>query len=267
MAILLFSAAFPVQAGILGADDTIIEKTEYGEIDWVSGIIRAKGAVEEAPGDATTNVAVKKLKILRMAKMNAMRNIIEGMKSIRVDAGSTIGNYMEGSDYIRKKMHAIVRKAKIVEKNDISDGGIEIGIELPLKGLLMETMIQNSSDVEISISGEELYTGLVVDATGLDINPALSPKIVDENGREIFGASYAKRGALLAKGLVAYSSKVSYAETDSRVADNPLIVRGLRKSGIHGTNVVISREDGAKIKNTDSNLNWLTECRVIIVID
>jgi len=265
--ILLLGMALPAQTDELGTDDTLVEITGFGETDWVSGTIRARGVVEEGVSGNTTNVAVNKLKTLRKAKIKAMRNAIEAMKSIRIDAGATIGNYMEGSEYIRKKMHGIMKKSRIVEKKELSQGGIEVEIELPIQGLLMETMVQYSGDIEISTSGEELYTGLIVDTTGLNVNPALSPRIINENGREIFSASYAERSIMLSEGLVGYSSNVSFAEVDSRVADDPLVVNALRRSGTQGTDIVISREDAAKILAKGSNLSWLKECRVIIIID
>lgn len=265
--VFLLTLSSSVMADLFGSEDLVIQKTDTGEIDWVKGVIRSKGTVSESSPDNTNNSAVKSMKTLRQAKVNAMRNIVETMKSVRVDSGSTIGNYMAGSDYIRKRVHEVVKKAKITEKDELSEGGMEVEIELPLKGLLTETMIQSSSDVELPTGGEELYTGLVIDATGLDLNPALSPKILNEYGKEVFGSSFAKRQALLNKGLVAYSSKVSFAEASGRVADKPLIIRAIRKSGMNGSNVVISAEDAAKVRNPSSNQGWLAECRVIIVTD
>ena len=266
-ALFFLSLSHRAEANIFGTEDLVIQETETGQIDWVKGVVRSKGAVNEDVPDNTNNVAVKKMKTLRQAKIDAMRNMIETIKLIKVDSSSTVGNYMEGSSFIRKRMHSIVKRARIVDKNPLSEGGMEVEIELPLKGLLTETMIQSSSDVEITKSGEELYTGLIVDAKGLDINPALSPKILNEHGREVFSASIVKRDTLLNKGLVSYSSKISFAETNSRIGDKPLIIRALRKSGINGTSVVISLADAAKVRNPSINLTWLTECRVIIVID
>ncbi|MDH3973528.1 MAG: hypothetical protein OEV42_04530 [Deltaproteobacteria bacterium] len=263
----LLPLSYAAKANASGAEDHFIQETERGQIDWVKGVVRSKGATYESATDNSANVAVKKMKTLRLAKIEAMRNIIETMKSIRVDSSSTIGNYMEGSSYIRKKMHEIVRAAKVIEKNPLDDGGMEITIELPLKGLLMETMIQGGSDVKLPARGEELYTGLIIDARGLELKPALSPKVLNEYGRAVFSTSVVKRGALLSRGLVAYSSKVEYAERSSRVADRPLLIRALRKSGLNGVNLVISREDEAKIKDPSSNMSWLAECRVILLID
>lgn len=266
-AIFVLSLSPLAMAGFFSSEDIIIQQTETGQIDWVKGVIRSKGAVYETLGDTAKNKAVENMKTLRQAKIEAMRNMIETMKTIRVDSSSTIGQQMEESGYVRKRMHEVVKKAKIVDKSHLSGGGIEIEIELPLKGFLTEIMIQSSSKVDISTGGELLYTGLIIDAGGINLNPALSPKILSDSGKEVFSADIVKRGALIASGLVGYSSDISYAETSSRVADKPLIVRALRRSGANGSDVVISAEDASRIRKLSGNLNWLTECRVILVID
>jgi hypothetical protein len=49
-----------------------------------------------------------------------------------------------------------------------------------------------------------------------------------------------------------------------RVADKPLVLKGLRTSG---TDIVVSNTDAARLRSAFENLAFLRQCRVVIVLD
>ncbi len=246
-------------------DRAFIQIVDKGEINWTDGLVRASGM---GPSDENvSNPAIKKLQAERSAKIIATRNLLDVLRKIRVDESTTTDEYLISSDFVRNSLHRIVREAKIVEKNHLSGGNVEVVLEMSIKGPFIQTMVPDTGNLALSSEGKQMYTGLIVDATGIGIKPALAPKILDERGREIYGPSYAKRGFFLAQGLAAYTRNLSYAMERDRIMENPLVIRGLRPSSEGDSDIIISREDAGKLKGASNNLNFLQECRVIIVID
>ena len=262
------SSLYAGERALFDNEDDFVEVFERGEINWEKGLIRVTGIAGEIKEKSSPrNIAVDSLGRLRSAKIAAMRNLLEIVKEMRVDFNSTGKDYIAGSEHIGKTIQQIIRKAKIVEKIEQSGGGIQVIVELPLRDQLLATMVPETGRIKVPSGGEEEYTGLIIDAGGLGVKPALSPRIIDERGREIYGASYVNREYFLSKGIVVYSRDQARAAQNSRVAGNPLVVRALRTSGAASVNLVISDDDASKIRSPSNSLKWMEECRVIIIVD
>jgi hypothetical protein len=95
----------------------------------------------------------------------------------------------------------------------------------------------------------------------------MAPKILNEEGREVYGSAFVKREYAIRKGMAGYAKDLAAAQADPRVTNNPLTVKGLRASGSSKTDVVISNSDAAAIHSAASNLSFLSICRVMIVVD
>ncbi|MDT8317609.1 MAG: hypothetical protein RQ824_06410 [bacterium] len=269
LAFLITVSPGAAKAGIFDQDSPLIEKRQKGEIDWEKGLIRASGTSAATPvaDNESGNIAVKRLAIMRAAKIDAMRNLLDVIKTIRVDATTNVESYMISSDFIRNKVHETIRKAQIINKKFISDDGIEVTIELPMVGSFIETMIPDTGSLTVDAIGTEQESGIIIDASGLGAKPALSPRILDDSGRELYGASYIKRDYFLSKGLVAYRTKLDDARNSARVTSNPIIIKAIRSSGPGSSDLIISKADAKRLKTSSSNLSWLEKGNVIIVLD
>jgi hypothetical protein len=95
----------------------------------------------------------------------------------------------------------------------------------------------------------------------------MSPKILNEEGREVYGSAFVKREYAIQQGMAGYSKDLAAAQINPRVTNNPLTAKGLRASGSSKTDVVISNADAAAIHSAASNLSFLSNCRVMIVVD
>lgn len=112
-----------------------------------------------------------------------------------------------------------------------------------------------------------MATGLVVDARGLGLKPALLPRIFDEGGNEVYSTRQVGRQSALEQGLVGYAKDVSAAQRNIRVTDKPLLVKGIKAVGKERTDVVIPDPDAATIVAAVSVSNFLEKSRVIVVYD
>lgn len=112
-----------------------------------------------------------------------------------------------------------------------------------------------------------LYTGLVIDARGIAARPAMSPRIYDENGREIYGSANVEREYAISQGMSGYARDLTSAQSNARVTANPVTVKALKTGGMGRSDLIISNADAAQIMNSAENASFMKKCRVMIVLD
>lgn len=113
----------------------------------------------------------------------------------------------------------------------------------------------------------EVYTGMVVDARGLQARPAMAPKVLDENGKEVYGSMNVDKEYAVQQGMSGYARDLTAAQSNPRVTNNPISVKGIKTEGPGRADIVISNADANKIRGASENLTFLKKCRVMIVLD
>ncbi len=111
------------------------------------------------------------------------------------------------------------------------------------------------------------YSGLIVDARGLGLKPALVPRLFDEQGQELYVGDVLSRDQAVQNGVAGYSKDLVAASRQDRVTDNPLIVKGVRAAGSKGTDVILNADGVQKIRQTESQSQYLKNARVVLVYD
>ena len=118
-----------------------------------------------------------------------------------------------------------------------------------------------------SISNNTVYTGLIIDARGLGLRPALAPQVFDEKGEIVYGQRQVDREWLLKFGMASYSRDLADARANDRVGDNPMVVSAKEVSGANRTDVVIDDQAAETLLGVSENLTFLQDCRVIFLVD
>ena len=329
--LILFSFA-TVKAQTYGPSDAI-ESTSVGKINWTAGEVFATGI--GAPPAQPINAAQARAMAERAAYAVALRNLLEVVKGVRVDSESIVENFMVTSDVIRTHVEGVVKGARIIKTQYLSDGSVEVQVSMPLRGALLDAVApenfgrpagplplkpmpvpQKPAEVKplpptkpepakpvipppvqekkpepakpsIPPTGQApekkpeptmppqeeptvtfkggVATGLVVDARGLGLKPALLPKILDMQGREIYVGQVVTRTNAVEQGVAGYAKDVNAAANNFRVTDNPAILKGVRASGAARTDVVVGQTDAQMLRQLSDKGDFLQYCRVIIV--
>ena len=110
-------------------------------------------------------------------------------------------------------------------------------------------------------------TGLIIDARGVGARPAMSPKILDQNGGVVYGPSSFTREYAIKYGVAGYSKDIEAAKSDPRVVGNPMVVRGIGVQGMNGTDIVVANGDAAGIRRAETSGKILSSCKVMIILD
>lgn len=255
----------------------VIIEHEYVEnfgcnyINWTRGFIQAKGIGIPTEKNAEKDQA----DMMTTAYSNALQNLFEVVKEVRIDFKTKIRDFSAESD-IMAKIKSMLKRSQVVKQQYFSDGSLEVTLQMSLYGgfaqLVLPQEIQQVESIKPvgAVKGKpvsEIYTGLVVDARGLNVKAAMSPKILDENGREAYGAAFVSREFAVQQGMSGYIKYFSAAQTDPRVLNHPLTVKGLRTQDARPADIVISNADASKLRSASGNLSFLKKCRVIIIID
>lgn len=266
---ILFFSLFPFLAPLLAyGQQPLIQVTGNGEINWSEQVIRASGS--GAPHPDASNIAAARLGAERAAKADAMRNILEVVKGVRINSQTTVKDALTQSDQIRTQVQGIIRGAKVINTRYFSDGAVEVTLEIPLAGALSQSLLTPSSfgTQPVPKAGNPAYSGVIFDCRGLNLQPALAPRVLDEDGREVYGAAFAAQEWALKYGVAGYlKNNMETALKNERVAPNPLVIKAIKAAGPGNTDLVISNADAQVLRDTSRNLSFLEQCRVLIVVD
>lgn len=276
-----------VFAGMTPAAEATIEisavmKMEAKVINWNKGSdseILAVGVSRPDPrGMALSREA---------AIMAAQRNLVGIIKGLQIDSETTMEDFLIGRDTVTRKISGILRGAQIVEEDTTSEGGYYVMMRVPLYGqdsiaaAIVPEIVPASpkpfekvtdselSQDEIQILQTTDYTGLVVDATGLDLNETFSPVIYDTNGRAIYGVENLQPDMIISRGMVSYSDLPQDSIASKRAGNSPLVIRAVEVRGgqnsTNEVNCVVSVEDADRILLANESSHMLEQCAVVFV--
>jgi hypothetical protein len=245
-----------------------------GTIDWQDQILTSTGIGAPNP---KMPLAAQRAGALEAAKRVALRNLLETVKGMSITSETTVENAMISSDIINTKVSGIVRNFKVVDTRYMSTGDVEVDVQIPLSGVLMETLLPQQQGMMMSpgqgipgfqpMGQSAVYTGLIVDARGTGLRPAMAPKILDSQGNEIYGTGYVDREYAVQIGVVGYEKDLNRAKSNERVTDNPMIVKAAKSSGTNSCDVVLSDRDAQMVASAAQNMNFMEKCKVMIILD
>ncbi len=256
-----------------------------GSIAWGTGEVVVARGVEGASSDES-NAALSPL-ALRTAVTQARKQLLDMVMSVRIDGRQTVRAFLSGNSDAVAQVRGIIQNS-LYRGPGLYDEAGTIRVSERLRGqlaeLILPTTIQFQSGIPPKLStarGPELpgdapeavggdargYTGVVIDARGLGITPALAPVIFGQDGYGAYGYYGVSRNSVVEKGMVAYSDSDNPKVLAERVGDRPLMVRGLSAYGSWRTDVVIAADDARLVRAVTKTGPVADGCRVVILVD
>ena len=269
-----------------GADlRALIELKENGAIDWTAGVVEAKGTGVPATYNYYGKPQAHQQETIAEAISKAQHNLLETIVGLRINSESRVIDIVEAYPPMMTLLRDMVRNAPEIEKlrRYQYDGTVEVWSQMKLNGGFSQLILppeirhiepikqvltsKNSIRQQTRRRSSNIFTGMVVDARGMRTVPVLAPRILDENLEEVFGPTYVSREFAVQHGVVRYVTDIRKAKFNTRVSDNPLMVKALKVLWPGRCDFIISNADAAKLKSASEHLKFLKECRVIIVLD
>ena len=273
---LLFIAGLGVP---LFSQGFIGDQLENGSVNYADRTITAIG-IGFIPENAI-NAGQARRSALRISKQDALRNLIEIVNGVVVTSETTVSGAMF-DDEIKTKVKGVIRGAERVgDPKYLSDTSVEVTYQVKMSGIsevlippaIISAVLENTGTEKKSVINKTIdpssgdITGIIIDAKGLKVRPALAPKVIDKDGGIVYGPGDYSREYAVTQGVVGYSKTIESATKDSRVEGNPLVIKATGVSGQNSTDVIIGNDDIKRVGLANTSYGVLKDCRVIILLD
>jgi len=280
----------------------VSQSVNQSQIDWTQGQMTVTGT-GAAPSSGSMSPGQKRLMAQRAATADGYRQLAELINGVNVDAETIVRDFVTESDIVRTRVSGLIKGAKIGKPRYMSDGTVEIDVSLGVYGnnslssAILPPVIEKkqfktqpsftpatptptrepdisypSSPEPTSTTSQQTYsgshTGVIIDARGVGVAPAMSPQIVDTNGKEIYiGDRPIDPDLVVNMGIVGYAHSLEQAKANTRIGNQPLILKAVKAGGRHKTDAVVSPEHGQQIMQANGKNGFLEGSRVIFIID
>ena len=273
---LLFIAGLGVP---LFSQGFIGDQLENGSVNYADRTITAIG-IGFIPENAI-NAGQARRSALRISKQDALRNLVEIVNGVVVTSETTVSGAMF-DDEIKTKVKGVIRGAEqIGDPKYLSDTSVEVTYQVKMSGIsevlippaIISAVLENTGTEKKSVVNKTIdpssgdITGIIIDAKGLKVRPALAPKVIDKDGSIVYGPGDYSREYAVTQGVVGYSKTIESATKDSRVEGNPLVIKATGVSGQNSTDVIIGNDDIKRVGLANTSYGVLKDCRVIILLD
>lgn len=240
-----------------------------GNIDWERGIIRVTGEAL-GPDNLDKRDSFYKNLARQGARLDAFAKLAELITGLQNDVfgyesdvhDNAIRTFME-FEFPQGQVKQIDMSVDeegicrvILEINIFGEGSVSNIIFAPLKNEPKLSFPKPRSNVNLNAAK---YTGLIIDCSGLPLNPVASPAIKNTNGQIFYGHKFINYDKIVSSGIVAYGKG-----NIARAGNNPLIVKAV---ALHYLNsyAVVSVADADKILAANQRDKFLENCAVVIV--
>ena len=250
-----------------------------GCIDWANGVFYAVGF--GVPNTKFKSAAQRNYSAQVAAEQVAMRNLLRLVETTHLDSETTVQDGMLESDRIRTKIKGKIRHVQMGgAPRYMSDGSVNVTMKMQMREVVKVLAedpgikafsapyeIQTPQALGSASTASGVFTGLLIDARGTEISPALSPKVLNEDGDVIYGFADVDRQFSLEQGMMGYLKDPQAARSNERIKDRPFEIKALHSSGKNNADLVISNADGVRLRQMNREQSFLREARVMVVLD
>ena len=203
-----------------------------GAVDWEGQVIKATGS--GAPDMRSLSPAQARLGAEKAAQLDAFRNLIAQAKGIRISSDKTVGEVM-AKDEVKGRVEGVVKGFKVVKKRYYSDQGVEMDVEVPLSGIaqaVLEPARGAGRGAAAAKTTDGRYTGLLVDARGLGVQPVLAPRLLDASGKVLYAAEMMGTGRAEGRGAGAVLQEPRAGDARAGARGHPAAGQGAEGAGL-----------------------------------
>jgi len=280
------------------AQNVVQNFSNIGTIDWSNRVLRTTGI-----GALNSNVpeSARRAEAIETAKRAALRNLNEIIRRMSITSEITGENLMAGNSQVHEKIDAMTREYIITDVRYLSTDDVEVDVGMPFTGELADLLLPKKfgggqllqltqplcplcgqpwpedkpipEDAKLIMPGGAAphgglapFTGLIIEARGLNLQPALAPRILDNENHEIYSQLFGNRSTAVEMGLVSYAKNLDQAKKDERVKTNPMIIKAIGCTN-QKIDVIITKSDARLIHGVAAGTSILERCRVIFLID
>nr|WP_321257074.1 hypothetical protein [uncultured Pseudodesulfovibrio sp.] len=252
-----------------------------GAIAWGNGELSVVQSVEKGSDEATPYTPLAVRKAVSMAR----RLLLDMVLTTRISAKQTVSSALADNRVLSSQVRGLVHNSLFQGPSQMdAEGTVQVSERFrgKLAELILPTTIQFQSGIppklstymeqdvtELEAVGSAVigYSGVIIDARGMKITPALAPVIYGAEGLGAYGSFLVSRANAVKKGVVAYANTSDIAVLKERVGNNPLRVKAVSAYGSWRTDIVIETSMARLVRAIMKSGNIVANCAVVIVVD
>lgn len=151
----------------------------------------------------------------------------------------------------------------ILQKMQISMPSMQEPTYQPGYGSSMPNQTARKSVSDYASMAEGDYTGLIVDCRGLELQPVMSPVIVNSNGTKIYGHKNLDIDRVISEGMADYIDDTEHVQ---RAGTNPLVVKAVAVQNFN-SNPVLAIPDSNRVLIENYATKFLKDLKVVFIFD
>jgi hypothetical protein len=273
------------------------EKVGNGRVNWGAGYIEARGEGAYPP-NASQGQA--RLMARRAAIADAQRNLLETVNGVRLTAETRVRNFIVESDAIATRVEGILKNATVVSEKD-KGNTYEVVMRAPMGSITALAIEASQAPERFDLSQEQVdailsppaevtipsqpprprpqpptirpnpskpYTGVIIDARGLDLRPCMCPKIRREDGSEVWGTLNVSPELAIEYGIAAWlrdTKDLEHPAIRKRIGDNPMFLRAVGVAGAGRGDAVLKADDAQRLLEANQQNRFLEKLAVVFL--
>lgn len=229
---------------------------EGGHIDWGRGVLVAHAASSGGAGLLTSRRTLEQEAWLRLEALLAER-----AAEVRVTTDVVASDLLAGDDPLALRLQEGLRTWRVTTTRYSRSGQVELEAELVLRDWLRPALLGWASPQrpDRQVGGG---SGLVVDARGLAVVPAMVPRLLSPTQDVLFGPEHLMAGQLALQPPVVWVTDPADPAAAAQAGADPVVVGATAVS--RGSDLVLDPRDSEALEALGG---LLSRGHVVIVVD
>jgi len=271
--ILFWSLTLTAEGFSGSVSDSYVVRIGATSTDWTRNTILASGtAFFKAGGE---DVSHKAGVAERQARIRAIKNLYDFLGEIYLDSSTTLNHAQKKNPGMARDLFAMAQQAVVVETVRTSGHGylVEVFVKLDLWDkqvrLFMPDFLFARTEKGNLKSNEVLLRGdcvINIDATNLEVSPAIIPAITDEHWNILYRASTLGSGQRAGKNNIGYTSSSGPEPTFRTIRSHgqTIWIRAGKASGELGTDILLDADGAERFTRVISSSK--DDCSINIIL-
>ncbi len=245
--------------------------------DWLTLNLLPSEAIEAVgvapyPANAASR-AQARVQARRAAILDAQRQLVEQLYGVHIVLNSRLNERGLQED-VYASAQGMVQGAQVVSERDWGDS-YEVTLRWnppaqPSSAPPAPTpeLLEPPRFVKPLPTQPQGYTGVIIDARGLGLQPSMSPRIRDAYGNILWGNLEIDPQTVIEYGLASWArtqADLNHSALRSRLGENPLRIKAIGVQGIARNEVILSQSDAEQLLLENARSGFLERLAVVFL--
>jgi hypothetical protein len=213
------------------------------------------------------------------AILDAQQQLVEQLYGVQVTATRRKSDRGIDED-IAAHTEGVLQGARMVAERDRGDmyevrmrwtpprEAVALPERLPVSPVLPKPTPAQTPPMRPAAPIAQGYTGVVIDARGLGLQPSMSPRLRDAYGNTLWGNLEIAPEVVIEYGLAGWArteAELQHPNLRARIGENPLWIRAIRVQGVGRNEVILDSADAERLLRENAVGGFLERLAVVFL--